>query len=128
MRKARTNMILSPSRRMGGALLALLAILSGRLSAAPNDARIGLADFAVIKDVRAALLSPDGRDIACVVAVIELEANRVRTELWLVPTTEGEARQLALDTEAIEKVLWSPRGDRLAVVGSISPRTSPQEA
>jgi dipeptidyl aminopeptidase/acylaminoacyl peptidase/sugar lactone lactonase YvrE len=85
--------------------------------------RIPLAGFATIKDIRAALLSPDGREIACTVAITDLKANRVKTELWLIPFAEGEPRQLPLETEAIDKVLWAPKGGQLAVVGAV--RTGP---
>src|SRR5262249_1640318 len=85
-----------------------------------------LADFATIKGIRSALVSPDGRDIAYTVAGTDLKANRVRTELWLVPVAEGEPRRLALDTEAIAQVLWSPRGRQLAVVGSVRVNALPE--
>ncbi|HYT95063.1 MAG TPA: SMP-30/gluconolactonase/LRE family protein, partial [Gemmataceae bacterium] len=85
-----------------------------------------LTDFATIKGIRSALLSPDGRDIAYMVAVTDLKANRVRTELWLVPVAEGEPRRLALDTEAIAQVLWSPRGRQVAVVGAVRVNALPE--
>src|SRR5262249_51067063 len=98
----------------------------GFLTYPPADS--GLAEFAAIKDVKSVLLSPDGRELAFVVAVTDLKANRVRTQLRIAPTAEGEARQLALETEAIEKVLWSPKGDQLAVVGATAPGTPEKDA
>jgi dipeptidyl aminopeptidase/acylaminoacyl peptidase len=123
-------------RRIGGVLLAVLAVLPGRLAAAPDEARpdagrarpgMALADFALLKDIKAALLAPDGRSIAYTVVITDLQANRVKTQLWLLPVAEGEPRQLALETDAIEKVLWSPQGSRLAVVGKVSPRAHQPE-
>jgi dipeptidyl aminopeptidase/acylaminoacyl peptidase len=122
---------------IGSALLAVLAVLPGHLSAALDEARpdegrsrpgMALADFALLKDIKAALLAPDGRSIAYTVAVADLHANRVKTELWLIPVADGEPRQLALETDAIEKVLWSPQGSRLAVVGKALPRAHQPEA
>ena len=39
---------------------------------------LSLAAFAAVRDVKSVLLSPDGRDLAYVVAVTDLKANRVR--------------------------------------------------
>ena len=79
---------------------------------------IRLAEFAAIKETRSALVSPDGRTIACIVAIADLKANRIKTELWLIPAAAGEPQRLALETEVIESILWSPQGNKLALVGT----------
>ena len=78
-----------------------------------------LAQLVEFKDVRSVALSPDGKSIACTVAAADLKANRIKTELWLLPTIDGPAARVALDIESVEKALWSPRGGKLAVIGTV---------
>jgi dipeptidyl aminopeptidase/acylaminoacyl peptidase len=86
-----------------------------------------LSDFARVKDVRAALLSPDGRQIAYTVAVTDLANNRVRTEVWLIPAGGGDPRRLPLETDAVETTLWSSDSSRLAVLGKAVEHKDGQE-
>jgi hypothetical protein len=62
--------------------LAVLAALPGPALADPGGgrARPELAGFAALKDVKAALLAPDGREMASPVAVTDLQAKRVKAE------------------------------------------------
>jgi dipeptidyl aminopeptidase/acylaminoacyl peptidase len=108
-------------RRLATVLLAALAFPVSALADNPRPARTSLTKFAEIKNVKAALLAPDGRDVACLVAVTDLKANRVRTSVWLAPVEKGEPRQFALPTDAIEQILWAPRVRQLAVVGKVVP-------
>lgn len=77
-----------------------------------------LANLVKIQNIKAGVISPDGRMIACTVAVSNLEANKVVTELWLMSTDKGEPKRVELETDAVDQVLWSPKGDRLAIQGS----------
>ena len=87
-----------------------------------------LTEFATIKDVKTALVAPDGGDIACTVASTDLPANQIKTELWLIPAEKGEPRRIALEIDGIDKVLWSPRGGQLGVIGKAPPASPGQQA
>jgi dipeptidyl aminopeptidase/acylaminoacyl peptidase len=76
-----------------------------------------LADFAKIKNIKSIAMSPDGKTIACTVAVSNLEANKVATDLWLLPAEQGEPRRLDLETDSVDQFLWSPKGNLLAIQG-----------
>jgi dipeptidyl aminopeptidase/acylaminoacyl peptidase len=117
-------------------LLSAAAILASATLAPAHDDKAtprqdantsGFARFAAIKDVRSALLSPDGKIIACIVAVSDLKANRVKSEVWLMPVAEGKARKLAFETDAVDRILWSPQGHQLALVGTIAQGAPNQE-
>ena len=115
---------------MSYSLRTLLIVVLG-CSAADAHAADGnsfLVQFADFKNITAALVSPDGRDIAYTVAITDLKANRVRTELWLIPLSKGEPRQLTFETDAIQKILWSPRGGEIAVIGTLAKDTGEQKA
>jgi len=60
-----------------------------------------------ISDVQ---ISPDGRQVVFVVRVTDLDANRGRTDLWLVPAAGGELRRLTTAPEADSNPRWSPDG------------------
>src|SRR5947208_1100761 len=98
-------------------VLIVVATVAGRGVAADE---VRLADFAAFKDIKAARASPDGKSIAYTVATSDVSANRVTTELWLIPMADadgaGEPRKLPLESDAIETILWAPKGSRLAVV------------
>jgi dipeptidyl aminopeptidase/acylaminoacyl peptidase len=128
-------MLYSPGRSFTHLLLPLLLIpvasaaADGQSDKVRDGAPVDLARFADFKDIPSAVVSPDGRTIACVVTQPDLKANRVKTDLWLVPTTKGEPRRLATEAESIDRVLWSPRGNQLAVMGKgarKSPRQEPE--
>ncbi|RMF71414.1 MAG: S9 family peptidase [Acidobacteria bacterium] len=57
--------------------------------------------------------SPDGRTIAFVVRTTDLEANRGRTDIWLVPTAGGEPRRLTTDPANDWNPRWAPDGASL---------------
>ncbi len=67
----------------------------------------------------AASLSPDGRSAVCTVTRGDLEANRSRTALWLLDA-EGQRppRRLTTADGRAAQPAWSPRGDRIAFIGS----------
>jgi dipeptidyl aminopeptidase/acylaminoacyl peptidase len=54
-------------------------------------------------------ISPDNKWIAYVVATPNLETNRSSRDIWLVPISGGESRQLTHDG-ADERPRWSPDG------------------
>jgi dipeptidyl aminopeptidase/acylaminoacyl peptidase len=59
--------------------------------------------------------SPDGRTIA----FVSNKADYWADDVWLVDVASGESRQLSRGITAIGRSLhWSPRGDRLAVLGT----------
>lgn len=58
--------------------------------------------------------SPDGRWVAFVVGVVEREENRVNTDIWVVPASGGEPRQLTRSPRHDRHPTWSPDSKRLA--------------
>lgn len=76
-----------------------------------------LSAFTDFKAIRSAVIAPDGKTVACTVATASIDDNRATSVLWLVPTVPGPAKQVALETDSIDQVHWSPRGDRFVVQG-----------
>lgn len=61
-------------------------------------------------------ISPNGRRVAVVVRRGDLNADVLRTSLWMIDVTRGKPRRLLAKESDVRVVHWSPNGDRLAVV------------
>ena len=97
------------------ALISLIAALGfGFANAQPRP--IGFDDFIKIKRVTDPQPSPDGRWIAYVVTVMDKDANRGDSDIWLVSARGGEPRRLTTSPAADNSPRWSPDGKRLAFV------------
>ena len=59
-------------------------------------------------------VSPDGRQVAFLVARPDYARNRTDTELWLADATSGEARPLTFERRSVSAPSWSPDGTALA--------------
>jgi len=59
-------------------------------------------------------LSPDGRSIAFGIAVADLDENRMRSTIWIVPSEGGEGRALTSGDKRDSSARFSPDGRSLA--------------
>src|ERR1700716_3698474 len=64
-------------------------------------------------------ISPDGKWVAYTVTTPDMEANRNASNIWLAPTTGGEAIQLTQSGKDSSPV-WSPDGKTIAFISSRS--------
>src|SRR4051812_7492113 len=62
-------------------------------------------------------ISPDGRLAVVPVTRYDVDKNKGETELWLVPTKPGKARQLTSSSGSAASPAWSPDGEMIAFVG-----------
>jgi dipeptidyl aminopeptidase/acylaminoacyl peptidase len=88
------------------ALSALPAIQADATSERPFDVR-DLIAFDRLSDPQ---VSPDGRSIAFTVSSLDLEANRRRTDIWMVHSDGSDLRRLTSDPAADTNAAWSPDG------------------
>lgn len=71
-------------------------------------------------------ISPDGRLAVVPVTRYDIEENEGKTDLWLVPTKPGKARQLTSDAASDSSPVWSPDGQRIAFVSKRGNDKQPQ--
>ena len=97
-------------------LLAMIWMLALSMDAQTKRA-ITFDDLISLGRVTDPQISPDGKWVAYTVATPDKAANRATRNIWLVPTADGEPRQL---TRSGRDVMprWSPDGSLLALVSS----------
>src|SRR5260370_9748689 len=59
-------------------------------------------------------VSPDGRFLACAVGTADLEENRMRSAIWMVPAAGGQARKLTSWEKRDSDPKFSPDVKKLA--------------
>jgi len=77
-------------------------------------------DFIKIRRVTDPQPSPDGKWIAFVVTVMDKEANRGNSDVWIVPAEGGEPRRLTTSPASDSNPRWSPDGKKIAFVSTRS--------
>ena len=97
--------------------LSLVAALALGATAATPQPYTAL-DQVMMRRISDPSLSPDGKHIAFVLRSTDLEANRGRTDLWLVNSDGTGARQLTWTPESEGQPVWSPDGESLYFLSS----------
>jgi dipeptidyl aminopeptidase/acylaminoacyl peptidase len=112
-------------RSAAGVALATVALLVGRIGAQPlappettqpppDPHPFGVRDLWAIERVSDPQPSPDGRWVAFVRTSYDVQANKGRSNLWLVPAGGGEARALTTTKSKDTSPRWAPDGKSLA--------------
>lgn len=71
-------------------------------------------------------ISPDGRVAVVPVTTYDIAENKPNTDLWLVPTKPGRARQLTSGEASDTSPTWSPDGQLIAFVSKRGDDEQPQ--
>ena len=70
------------------------------------------------KSVSDPQLSPDGKWVAYVVSVTDLEKNTSNSDIWVLSSSGGEPKQMTTSPEGDHSPRWSPDGGTIAFVSS----------
>ena len=73
-------------------------------------------DLYRIKKVSNPQVSPDGEWIAYTISVPSLEENRYNSDIWLIPVSGGEPKQLTNSPESDHSPRWSPDAKQIAFI------------
>ncbi|HET9449978.1 MAG TPA: LpqB family beta-propeller domain-containing protein, partial [Aggregicoccus sp.] len=92
-------------------LYALAALTLAAAPAAPHP--YSIQDQLSMRRVSSPTVSPDGKRVAFVLRTTDLEANKGRTDLWLVNADGSGLRQLTSHEANDSQPVWSPDGQSL---------------
>ena len=100
-------------------LLALIPVLFASGSALVQHP-FNVRDLVAMDRVSSPAVSPDGRSVVFVVSALDLDANRRRTDLWIVDVAGGEPRRLTSHPASDVSPVWSPDGAAVFFLSSRS--------
>lgn len=81
-----------------------------------QDSRFTVEDLLKVRRVTDPQVSPDGRNVALVVGDVNLEANRIVNQIYVIPVTGGAPKQLTSGANSASTPRWSPDGKQIAFV------------
>jgi dipeptidyl aminopeptidase/acylaminoacyl peptidase len=97
--------------------IAIASIMVATLVPFGAQARtIVMADVHAIVDVSGPTISPDGRQVACLVVRSDFADNSYLTDIVLVDVASGSQRILTRDRHDVSPAQWSPAGDLIAFI------------
>lgn len=103
---------------LGVTLLSLLAVPAAGAQASTQQRRaMTFLDLVAMERVSGPQISPDGKWIAYEVGTVDLDANRVAHNIWIVAAEGGEPRQLTRGGSD-QRPRWSPDGRKLAFISA----------
>ena len=111
--------------RRGKPQVAVLLVACSVLSLANGESFTADAMWQ-LKRLGAPAISPDGRFAVVPVTTNNIDKNKGETDLWLVPTKPGKARQLTSDAANDSSPAWSPDGELIAFVSKRGEDKQPQ--
>lgn len=95
-------------------ILGLLLVGEASLLTAQQKRPMLLEDIFSIRRVSDPQLSPDGKWVAFVIAEVLKNENRTHTDIWLIPSSGGEPKQLTNSPKHDRHPRWSPDGKWIA--------------
>ena len=99
-----------------GSALTILLICGAGFAQAKRP--ITFDDLISMRRVADAQISPDGRQVAYVVNVVDKNLNRGRRSIWLAPTAGGAAREWIVSERNNDTPRWSRDGQRIAFLST----------
>jgi dipeptidyl aminopeptidase/acylaminoacyl peptidase len=106
------------TRLVAAAVAVLVSVVTASAQSAEKRA-ITFQDLISLHRLSEPQLSPDAKWIAYTVSTPDLEANHSVRDIWLVPTSGGEPRQLTRGGSDT-RPRWSPDGRKLAFISARS--------
>ena len=98
--------------------LSFVALLACSTVAYAQERRFTIDDLLKVRRVGDPQVSPKGDQVAFTITDVDKNANKSLTQIYLVPLSGGEPRQLTNDEHSSTTPRWSPDGEKLAFVSA----------
>ncbi|MCK5552068.1 MAG: S9 family peptidase, partial [Deltaproteobacteria bacterium] len=92
----------------------------------PKKRRITAEDLYRIRLISSCSLSPDGRHVVFCLRHVDRKNERKYSNLWIVPTDGGRARQFTHGDQQDSQPKWSPDGSEIAFISNRRDEKQPQ--
>src|ERR1043166_2894404 len=96
-------------------IISLFAVVSFAFA---QERRFTIDDLLKVRRVGDPQVSPKGDLVAFTITDVDKVANKSTTQIYLVPLSGGEPRQLTNDEHSSATPRWSPDGEKLAFVSA----------
>jgi Tol biopolymer transport system component len=93
-----------------------LACLPSSLAAAQGNRRFTVEELLKVRRVGDPQISPDGTRVAFTIGDVNWDANKVITQIYVIPVGGGSMKQLTSGASSATSPRWSPDGKRIAYV------------
>src|SRR5260370_37654334 len=97
-------------------IVSICILVVGLLSLAPAQEvrRFSVEDLLKVRRVGDSQASPDGKLVAFTIGDVNFDANRVVTQIYVVPLDGGSMKQLTSGDRSSTSPRWSPDGKKIA--------------
>lgn len=101
-------------------IIILIILFFTSIQAVSSTKPIAFDDFMSIKRLSDPRVSPCGKLIAFVLTEIDKETNTSNSDIWIVPSKEGNPWRLTSSPKADLNPRWSPCGNKIAFISTRS--------
>src|SRR5215510_10811823 len=102
-------------KRFPGILVIMIALCSLLIA---QERRFTVNDLLKVRRIGDPQVSPKGDLVAFTITDMDPMANKGTTQIYLVPLSGGEMRQLTNDEHSSASPRWSPDGEKLAFISA----------
>src|SRR3977135_1989179 len=99
-------------------VVSVISLLACASFALAQERRFTIDDLLKVRRVSDPQLSPKGDLVAFTITDVDKTANKSTTQIYVVPLSGGEMRQLTNDEHSSASPRWSPDGDKLAFISA----------
>jgi dipeptidyl aminopeptidase/acylaminoacyl peptidase len=99
-------------------VVSVIILLTCASLALAQERRFTIDDLLKVRRVSDPQLSPKGDQVAFTITDVDKAANKSTTQIYVVPLSGGEMRQLTNDEHSSASPRWSPDGEKLAFISA----------
>ncbi len=99
-------------------IVSLIGLLGLATIASAQERRFTIDELLKVRRVGDSQVSPKGDLVAFTITDVSVAANKGTTQIYVVPLSGGEVRQLTNDEHSSASPRWSPDGEKLAFISA----------